>query len=122
VNPSGRSGAPETDPGPSGVGRRVDAALMGIPFHKPDGLRAGSCRGRFDWQRLAAVGALGEEAVVTALDLPLDTVVGHVLHHQRPGVTVAPTLGLARMNRHHPRRVIPDGDLRQRSGSIPLLT
>jgi hypothetical protein len=34
VNPSGRFGAPETEPGPSGVGRPVDDALMTIPFHR----------------------------------------------------------------------------------------
>jgi hypothetical protein len=30
VNPSGRFGAPETEPGPSGVG---DELLMTFPFH-----------------------------------------------------------------------------------------
>jgi hypothetical protein len=60
------------------------------------------------------MGELEEEAVVAALDLPLDTVVGHVLHRHRPGVTVVLTLDSARVNRRHPGRVIPDGDLRQR--------
>jgi hypothetical protein len=30
VNPAGRFGAPETEPGPSGVGRRVADELEGI--------------------------------------------------------------------------------------------
>jgi hypothetical protein len=34
VNPVGRLGAPETEPGPSGAGRPVDDELMRIPFHK----------------------------------------------------------------------------------------
>jgi hypothetical protein len=33
VNPAGRFGAPETEPGPSGVDRGVEDALMGISFH-----------------------------------------------------------------------------------------
>src|SRR6516165_12108824 len=32
VNPSGRFGAPETEPGPSGVGRSVGDELIGSPF------------------------------------------------------------------------------------------
>lgn len=40
VNPSGRCGAPETDLGPSGVGRSVAYELMSAPF-RTDGL---SCR------------------------------------------------------------------------------
>ena len=32
VNPAGRFGAPETEPGPSGVGRWVDDKLMRISF------------------------------------------------------------------------------------------
>jgi hypothetical protein len=32
VNPAGRFGAPETEPGPFGVGSRVDDALIRIPF------------------------------------------------------------------------------------------
>jgi hypothetical protein len=57
---------------------------------------------------------LEEEAVVAALDLRLDTVVGHVLRLRRPGVTVVLTLDSSGVNRRHPNRVIPDGDLRQR--------
>ena len=34
LNPVGRFGAPETEPGPSGVGRPAEDELMGIPFHK----------------------------------------------------------------------------------------
>ena len=34
VNPSGRCGAPETEPGPCGVGRLVDDELMAIPFQQ----------------------------------------------------------------------------------------
>jgi hypothetical protein len=34
VNPAGRLGAPETEPGPSGVDGGADDALMGIPFHR----------------------------------------------------------------------------------------
>jgi hypothetical protein len=45
---------------------------------------------------LAAMVKLGEEAVVVALNLPLDTVVGHVLHLPHPGVTVVLTLDPAR--------------------------
>jgi|SRR5436190_22205910 hypothetical protein len=44
VNPSGRFGAPETEPGPSGVGRLADE-LMTIPFTVLDGL---SCR-KLEW-------------------------------------------------------------------------
>jgi hypothetical protein len=33
VNPSGRFGAPETEPGPSGAGRRASDELTRIPFH-----------------------------------------------------------------------------------------
>jgi hypothetical protein len=33
VNPSGRFGAPETEPGPSGVGRWGEDELMTISFH-----------------------------------------------------------------------------------------
>jgi hypothetical protein len=33
VNPAGRFGAPETEPGPSGVGRRAEEELMRISFH-----------------------------------------------------------------------------------------
>jgi len=32
VNPSGRCGAPETEPGPSGAGRLVDDEVMAIAF------------------------------------------------------------------------------------------
>jgi hypothetical protein len=39
---------------------------------------------------------LEEEAVVVALDLRLDTVVGHVLHLPSPGVSVVLTLDPAR--------------------------
>jgi predicted ATPase len=35
---------------------------------------------RFDWRPLAAMVESEKEAVVVALKLPLDTVVGHVLH------------------------------------------
>jgi hypothetical protein len=34
VSPAGRFGAPETEPGPSGVGSRVDDERMRIPFHR----------------------------------------------------------------------------------------
>src|SRR5215213_2749982 len=34
VNPSGRFGAPETEPGPSGVGRWVEDELTTISFHE----------------------------------------------------------------------------------------
>src|SRR5690242_3394325 len=34
VNPSGRCGAPETEPGPSGMGRPADDELMEIPFQQ----------------------------------------------------------------------------------------
>jgi hypothetical protein len=34
VNPAGRYGAPETEPGPFGVGSRVEDGLMRIPCHK----------------------------------------------------------------------------------------
>src|SRR5215216_2253713 len=34
VNPSGRFGAPETEPGPSGVGRWVEDELIRISFHR----------------------------------------------------------------------------------------
>jgi hypothetical protein len=57
---------------------------------------------------------LEEQAVVAALDLPLDAVVGHVLDLHRRGVTVVLTLDPARVHRRHPDRVIPDGDLRRR--------
>src|SRR6266508_180297 len=46
VNPSASCGAPETEPGPSGVGSRVENALMRIPSHRPDELRAESWSGR----------------------------------------------------------------------------
>jgi hypothetical protein len=39
---------------------------------------------------------LEEKAVVVALNLPLDTVVGHVLHLPHPGVTAVLTLDPAR--------------------------
>jgi hypothetical protein len=32
VNPAGRFGAPEIEPGPSGVGGSAEAELMTIPF------------------------------------------------------------------------------------------
>ena len=38
VNPAGRFGAPETEPGPSGMGRPVDDELIRIPFHEWHGL------------------------------------------------------------------------------------
>jgi hypothetical protein len=41
---------------------------------------------RFDWGPLAAMVELQEEAVVVALNLRLDTVVGHVLHLPHPRV------------------------------------
>jgi hypothetical protein len=53
---------------------------------------------------------LEEEAVVVALNLPLDTVVGHVLHFPTPYDCNAHT-GPGHVNRRHPDRVIPDGDL-----------
>jgi len=34
VNPSGRCGAPETEPGPSGVGRPAEDELTRISFHE----------------------------------------------------------------------------------------
>jgi hypothetical protein len=34
VNPAGRSGAPETEPGPSGAGRSLDDELMTIPLYR----------------------------------------------------------------------------------------
>src|SRR5215470_360677 len=34
VNPAGRFGAPETEPGPSGMGGPVDDELMRVPFHE----------------------------------------------------------------------------------------
>jgi hypothetical protein len=34
VNPEGRFGAPETEPGPSGTGRPFDCARMGISFQR----------------------------------------------------------------------------------------
>jgi hypothetical protein len=34
VNPAGRFGAPETEPGPSGVGRWVEDELMRISFQE----------------------------------------------------------------------------------------
>jgi hypothetical protein len=34
VNPAGRFGAPETEPGPSGVGSPVEDELMTLSFHK----------------------------------------------------------------------------------------
>jgi hypothetical protein len=37
VNPCGRFGAPETEPGPSGMGRLVEAALMRLRFHVEHG-------------------------------------------------------------------------------------
>jgi hypothetical protein len=37
VNPSGRFGAPETEPGPSGVGRSVEGELMRISLHNTVG-------------------------------------------------------------------------------------
>src|SRR5207344_1079300 len=47
VNPSGRFGAPETEPGPSGAGRRVSDELTRIPLsHDLTDFRAGSWGGR----------------------------------------------------------------------------
>ena len=69
---------------------------------------------RVDGRRLAAMVKPEEQAVVAALDLPLDTVVGHVLDLHRRGVTVVLTLDPARGHRRHPDRVIPDRDLRRR--------
>jgi hypothetical protein len=37
VNPSGRFGAPETEPGPSGAGRWVENGLTTISFHNAVG-------------------------------------------------------------------------------------
>jgi hypothetical protein len=37
VNPSGRFGAPETERGPSGVGRWAEDELMRISFHNTVG-------------------------------------------------------------------------------------
>jgi hypothetical protein len=34
VNPAGRCGAPETEPGPSGAGKPADDEVMRIPFHE----------------------------------------------------------------------------------------
>jgi hypothetical protein len=51
---------------------------------------------RFDWRPAAAMVRLAEEAVVVALNLPLDPVVGHVLHLPHPGVTMVLTLDPAR--------------------------
>jgi hypothetical protein len=34
VKPAGRCGAPETEPGPAGVGKPVDDELMAIPFQQ----------------------------------------------------------------------------------------
>ena len=48
-----------------------------------------------DLVELAAMVELGEEAVIVALNLPLDTVVGHVLDLPT-GVTVVLTLDPAR--------------------------
>jgi hypothetical protein len=47
---------------------------------------------RVDGRLLTAMVGLEGEAVVTALDLPLATVVGHVLDLHRRGVTVVLTL------------------------------
>src|SRR5215467_6299654 len=38
VNPSGRFGATETEPGPCGIGRSADGELIGIPFREWYGL------------------------------------------------------------------------------------
>jgi hypothetical protein len=69
---------------------------------------------RVDRRLLAAMVEPAGEAVVATLDLPLDTVVGHVLDLHRRGVTVVLTLDPAGGHRRHPDRVIPDGDLRRR--------
>jgi hypothetical protein len=69
---------------------------------------------RVDGRLLAAMVEPEADAVVAALDLPRDTVVGHVLDLHRRGVTVVLTLDPARGHRRHPDRVIPDRDLRRR--------
>jgi hypothetical protein len=57
------------------------------------GLAAAAVLGRrVDGRLLAAMVELEEQAVVAALDLPRDTVVGHVLDLHRRGVTVVLTL------------------------------
>jgi hypothetical protein len=66
------------------------------------------------WLVEGPAGRLVGERVVAALDLPLDTVVGHVLDLHRRGVTVVLTLDPARGHRRHPDRMIPDRDLRRR--------
>jgi hypothetical protein len=57
---------------------------------------------------------LEEEAVVVALNLPLDTVVGHVLHLPHPECDCGAHTGPDQVNGRHPDRVIPDGDPRRR--------
>jgi hypothetical protein len=79
-----------------GLGRDVDVTRS-AGRHGPAGLAAAAVLGRrFDWRPLAAMVELAEEAVVVALNLPLDTVVGHVLHLPHPDVTVVLTLDPAR--------------------------
>jgi hypothetical protein len=77
----------------------------GAGRHGPAGPAAAAVLGRrVDGRRLAAMVELEGEAVVAALDLPLATVVGHVLdltagvspscsHWTRPGGTVVTRIG-----------------------------
>jgi hypothetical protein len=66
---------------------------VGAGRHGPAGPGGGRGPGRrVDGRLLAAMVELEGEAVVAALDLPLATVVGHVLPLHRRGVTVVLTL------------------------------
>jgi hypothetical protein len=68
---------------------------------------------RVDGRPLAAIVKPQEQAVVAALDLPRDTVVGHVLDLHRRGVTVV-LPWTDRVQCRHPDRVSPADDLRLR--------
>jgi hypothetical protein len=66
VNPAGRFGAPDTEPGPSGVGRSAEDELMVIPF--PETVRAWAAETLTDNPLETSVAADGHRVAADGAD------------------------------------------------------
>src|SRR5215472_12287743 len=84
VNPAGRFGAPDTEPGPPGVGRSAEDELMVIPF--PETVRACAAETLADNPLETSVAADGDPVAADGSDPTLPTPDGHlrIKARQRP--------------------------------------
>src|SRR5215472_92967 len=84
VNPAGRFGAPDTEPGPPGVGRSAEDELMVIPF--PETVRDCAAETLADNPLEASVAADGDPVAADGSDPTLPTPDGHlrIKARQRP--------------------------------------